>query len=96
MQISSIQNSIPEILNSTKIEKSKDDSFGNMLTDFMGQVNKNQLDADEMTQKFVTGGNVEIQDVMIAGEKAKTSLDLLMEIRNKAIDMYTQLSQIQV
>ncbi|HUX60461.1 MAG TPA: flagellar hook-basal body complex protein FliE [Ignavibacteriaceae bacterium] len=96
MQISSIQNSIPEILNSTKIEKSKDDSFGNILTDFMGQVNKNQLDADEMTQKFVTGGNVEIQDVMIAGEKAKTSLDLLMEIRNKAIDMYTQLSQIQV
>lgn len=96
MQISSIQNNIPEILNSAKVDKSKDDSFGNILTDFMGQVNKNQLDADDMTQKFVTGGNVEIQDVMIAGEKAKTSLDLLMEIRNKAIDMYTQLSQIQV
>ncbi len=96
MQISSIQNTIPEIINSNKLEKSKDDSFGNILTDFIGQVNNNQLDADNMTQKFVTGGNVEIQDVMIAGEKAKTSLDLLMEIRNKAIDMYTQLSQIQV
>ncbi|HUX93289.1 MAG TPA: flagellar hook-basal body complex protein FliE [Ignavibacteriaceae bacterium] len=96
MQISSIQNTIPEIINSNKVEKSKDDSFGNILTDFIGQVNNNQLDADNMTQKFVTGGNVEIQDVMIAGEKAKTSLDLLMEIRNKAIDMYTQLSQIQV
>ena len=96
MQISSIQNTIPEIINSNKVEKSKDDSFGNILTDFIGQVNNNQLDADSMTQKFVTGGNVEIQDVMIAGEKAKTSLDLLMEIRNKAIDMYTQLSQIQV
>ena len=96
MQISSIQNTIPEIVNSNKVEKSKDDSFGNILTDFIGQVNNNQLNADNMTQKFVTGGNVEIQDVMIAGEKAKTSLDLLMEIRNKAIDMYTQLSQIQV
>ncbi len=96
MQISSIQNTIPEIINSNKVEKSKDDSFGNILTDFIGQVNNNQLDADNMAQKFVTGGNVEIQDVMIAGEKAKTSLDLLMEIRNKAIDMYTQLSQIQV
>jgi len=26
--------------------------------------------------------------VMIAEEKAKTSLDLLMEIRNKSLDMY--------
>ncbi|MHB1687312.1 MAG: flagellar hook-basal body complex protein FliE [Ignavibacteriaceae bacterium] len=96
MQINSIQNSIPEILNSNKAEKPKDDSFGNLLTDFIGQVNQNQMDANNLTQQFVTGGNVEIQDVMIAGEKAKTSLDLLMEIRNKALDMYTQLSQIQI
>jgi flagellar hook-basal body complex protein FliE len=33
---------------------------------------------------------------MIAGEKAKTSLDLLVEIRNKAVDMYKELTRIQV
>jgi flagellar hook-basal body complex protein FliE len=33
---------------------------------------------------------------MVAGEKAKTSLELLMEIRNKTIDMYKELTRIQV
>jgi flagellar hook-basal body complex protein FliE len=32
---------------------------------------------------------------MIAGEKAKTSLDLLVEIRNKTIDMYRELTRLQ-
>jgi flagellar hook-basal body complex protein FliE len=33
---------------------------------------------------------------MIAGEKAKTSLQLLMEIRNKAVDMFKELTRIPV
>ena len=41
------------------------------------------------------GDDVEIHDVMIAGEKAKTSLELLMEIRNKTIDMYKELIRME-
>jgi flagellar hook-basal body complex protein FliE len=33
---------------------------------------------------------------MIAAEKAKTSFDLLMEIRNKAIDAYREIMRMQV
>ncbi len=96
MQISSIQNTIPEIINSNKVESTNDEGFGNLFTNFLGQVNKDQENEDKLTKEFITGGNVQIQDVMIAGEKAKTSLDLLMEIRNKALDMYKQLTQIQM
>ena len=96
MKIDAVSNFIPDIINSNKIEKSKDNNFGNVLTDFIGQVNQDQLNANKMTKDFVEGGGVEIQDVMIAGEKAKTSLDLLMEIRNKTIDMYKELTRMQV
>jgi len=96
MQISSIQSTIPELINSNKIEMPNDEGFGNLFTNFIGQVNQDENKEDMLTKEFVTGGNVQIQDVMIAGEKAKTSLDLLMEIRNKALDMYKQLTQIQV
>ncbi len=96
MQITSIQNAIPELINSNKANPSDDAGFGNILTGLIGQVNKDQENEDQLTKQFVTGGNVEIQDVMIAGEKAKTSLDLLIEIRNQTLDMYKQLTQIPV
>ncbi len=96
MQITSIQSTIPELINATKTNPSDDAGFGNILTGLISQVNQDQNNEDKLTKQFVTGGNVEIQDVMIAGEKAKTSLDLLIEIRNQTLDMYKQLTQIPV
>ena len=42
------------------------------------------------------GEDVELHEVMIAGEKAKTSFQLLMEIRNKTVDMYKELTKMPV
>ncbi len=69
--------------------------FKNVLSDFVGNVNSDQLNAKDISTEFVLGGDVELHDVMIAGEKAKTSLELLMEIRNKAVDMYKELNRMQ-
>jgi flagellar hook-basal body complex protein FliE len=33
---------------------------------------------------------------MIAGEKAKTSLELLMQVRNKALDMFKELTKVPI
>ena len=96
MTINSISKIVPDINTVNSIDNSSKEKFGNILTDFIGDVNQSQLNADKMTNEYIQGGNVQIQDVMIAGEKAQTSLDLLMEIRNKAIDMYTELTRIQI
>ena len=96
MNINAIQSVIPNITNSDNVGKSKGQDFKNVLTDFISQVNQNEQTEDSLTKNFVEGGNVEIQDVMIAGEKAKTSLELLMQIRNKALDMYNELTKMQV
>ena len=96
MKIDALQSFIPQINSQNGIDKSSGEDFKNVFTEFLGQVNQSQLDANKVTNEFVQGGNVEIQDVMIAGEKAKTSLELLMEIRNQTIDMYKQLTSIQV
>ncbi len=86
---------LPEFKNIEK-PKTKSEGFGKMLGDFVEGVNKAQLEADEKTKDFVQGVNdVELHDVMIAAEKARTSLDLLMQIRNKALDMYKELTRMQ-
>ena len=96
MKIDSISLQIPELTNTVKANNNSNEKFANVLTDFIGSVNQNQLNSNKVTEQFVQGDNVEIQDVMVAGEKAKTSLELLMEIRNKAIDMYNELTRIQI
>ena len=96
MKIDALQSFVPKMDSLNGADKSKSDDFKNVLTEFIGKVNQSQLNADNLTNQFVQGGNVEIQDVMIAGEQAKTSLELLMEIRNKALDMYNQLTSMPV
>ncbi|MGE5400392.1 MAG: flagellar hook-basal body complex protein FliE [Ignavibacteriales bacterium] len=96
MKIGSIQNIIRELPKLDEINKKDNSGFGEMFTSFVNGVNTDQVEANKLVQDFSEGKNVELHDVMIAGEKAKTSLELLMEIRNKTIDMYKELTRIQV
>ncbi len=70
-------------------------NFDNLVGDFFNQVNQQQFSSHNLAERFVKGEDVELHEVMIAGEKAKTSLDLLVEIRNKTIDMYRELTRLQ-
>lgn len=92
MKISGI-NGFPQIGSISEVNKSSDGKFGNVLSDFVKQVNNDQNQSKQITSDFVEGKDVEIHEVMVAGEKASTSLDLLIEIRNKAVDMYKELSR---
>ncbi|MFA6596747.1 MAG: flagellar hook-basal body complex protein FliE [Ignavibacteriaceae bacterium] len=93
MQIESIGSILPNLIKPAEAEKKTGVQFENVFSDFIGGVNKSELDAHKLTEDFLAGKNVELHEVMIAGEKAKTSFELLMEIRNKAIDMYKELSR---
>lgn len=96
MAVGSIPGNLPGLITNLETPKTVKNGFENILTDFIGDVNQSQLDAQKLTNNFIMGGDVEIHDVMIAGEKAKTSLELLMEIRNKAVDMYKELTRIPI
>ncbi len=86
----------PDLQKLGKISGKQDGSFGKMLSNFVENVNDLQQDADKKTADFIHGkNNVEVHDVMIAEEKARTSLQLLMEIRNKGIDMFKELTRMQ-
>jgi len=96
MEINGINTGLQGLLKTVK-EKPEGAQFENIFSELINDVNKAQLDSNKATQDYLTGeNNVELHDVMIAGEKAKTSLDLLMEIRNKTIDMYKELTKISL
>jgi len=68
----------------------------NLFSSLLENVKNDQANAEKLTSDFISGKGIEIHEVMIAGEKAKTSLQLLLEIRNKTIDMYRELTRIQI
>ena len=68
-------------------------SFEDLLSTSMKQVNTLQLEADEMVNKLATGDVEDISEVVLASSRAEIALKMLMELRNKFVDAYQQLSR---
>lgn len=71
-------------------------SFDSFFKDSLEKVNDKQVIADDLTKKFVSGEDVDINDVMLAGEEAKISLQLAVQIRNKVVEAVQELTRMQL
>ncbi len=80
----------------TELTNPKDGKFDNILSSFIDQVKESGAESAKVTNEFILGGNVEIHEVMISAEKAKTDMMLLTEIRNQALDTYNELTKMQI
>lgn len=76
-------------------QKSEGTGFSDLFGNFVKDVNDQEQDSLKLAEGMAKGDDVELHQVMIASEKAKSSFDLLMEIRNKALDMYKELTKMQ-
>ncbi len=76
--------------------QAKEESLIDTLNKFIQDTNQMQKESAELTERFIKGEPVEIHDVMIAAEKAKTSFQLLLEIRNRFIDLYREILRMQM
>jgi flagellar hook-basal body complex protein FliE len=95
MKIGSINTIISNPLQNDPVNKGNKLKFDNMLTEFIGDVNSSSLNAAQLTSDYINGEDVQLHEIMIAGQEAKTNLELLTEIRNKAVDMYKELIRMQ-
>lgn len=73
------------------------EDFGQMLMDVMKEVNQAQSESREMQNAFLTGQpGVEIHDVKMAAEKASIAMQLTIQVRNKVLEAYQEISRMQV
>ncbi len=70
--------------------------FSDTLNEFMGDINRLQVESADSTEKLIKGEPVDLHDVMISSQKARTSFQLLMELRNKGLDLYREVLRMQV
>ena len=70
--------------------------FKSYLLESLEKVNRLQLEADAGVQKLLTGETDNVAEVFSAARKAGIAFDMLMEIRNKLMEAYTELRQMRV
>ena len=70
--------------------------FNSHLKNALGEVNDLQQKADQAIQQLVGEGKGDLQETMIALEKADVSFRLMMQIRNKVLEAYQEVMRMQV
>jgi flagellar hook-basal body complex protein FliE len=72
------------------------DAFANVLTKQVQNVNSMQTDANDMVHSLLTGGDVNEAEALTAVQKADLAFRMLLQVRNKLIEAYREVQQIQI
>lgn len=99
MAIQSIgTNSILNNLNisNTTEQKTNVTSFSNVLSDAISKVNESEVNANNKIESLIKGEDVEMHEVMLAMQESVLSLQALIEVRNKTVEAYQEISKLQL
>ena len=99
MAIQSIgTNSILNNLNisNTTEEKTNGTSFSNVLSDAISKFNDSEVNANNKIESLIKGEDVDMHEVMLAMQESVLSLQALIEVRNKTVEAYQEISKLQL
>ncbi len=71
-------------------------SFGKFLLEGIEQVNQMQQDADRAVESLFTGGDVNPAEVLTAVQKADMSFKMMLQVRNKMMQAYSEVKDIRI
>ncbi|CCO09161.1 flagellar hook-basal body complex protein FliE [Desulforamulus hydrothermalis] len=72
------------------------ESFAGVLNKAVDKLNQAELKADEAVQKFLVGEIQDLHQVTIAMQEAKLTMQLAVEVRNKIVEAYQEISRMQL
>lgn len=71
-------------------------SFGEFLVDELKKTNELQLESDKLNAALAAGRIEDISQVVVASQKADLSLQLTLQLRNRATSAYQEIMRMQV
>lgn len=71
--------------------------FGQFLQNALNGVNNQMVESDNLKERFELGDkSISLSDVMISSQKATLAFEATVQIRNKCVDAYKTIMQMQV
>jgi len=71
-------------------------SFKDFLVQSIQDVNSMQAAADKAVDKLATGGDVNPAEVLTAVQKADIAFQMMVQVRNKLVDAFTEIKNLQI
>lgn len=75
---------------------SVDGDFARVLAESLGSLNQKMLSADTALQRLSTGAETNLHDVMMRLGEARSSLQLVLQVRNRLVEAYSELTRMQI
>lgn len=92
--ISEVSNALS--LGNTNLITPPESSFMDVALAKFDSINMSLIEADNTAQKLAMGENIPSHEVMIAMEKARLELNLAVQVRNKLLDAYQEITKMQI
>ena len=70
--------------------------FASMIGDGLSRVDQSLRAADGQIRSLAAGENIPLHDVMISMERARMDLMLVVEVRNRLVEAYQELTRMQL
>jgi flagellar hook-basal body complex protein FliE len=71
-------------------------NFGELLKNSIGELNKTQKDSERAMTDMATGQVKDLHQAALAIDKAELSMKTMLEVRNKALNAYKEITRIQM
>lgn len=71
-------------------------NMGSAFASSLNAVNDAKIMADKMQEDIAMGGSTSIHDAMIAAEKASLSMQMAIQVRNRLVSAYTEMTQMAI
>jgi flagellar hook-basal body complex protein FliE len=74
----------------------QDTSFSDLLNEAVSRIEALSAESDRLAIDTALGRPVELHQVMLAATKAQVAMELLIEVRNRLIEAYQEISRMPV
>ncbi len=98
MKIENINRLMNESIKNPFIETNEEKyaDFSTFLKEAIADVNRYQSESQKLDALFASGQMDNIDELMIAAEKANITLQLMVEIKNKVMNAYQEIMRLQI
>jgi len=71
-------------------------NFSSLLADAVRRVESFRLEAESRTERFLSGENEDVHQVVMAAQQAELSFELFLQAKNKVVQAYQEIMRMQV
>lgn len=85
-----------EVDGASKSAKKGAVEFGALFQDAVTRVDQFQKTNQDLVDRFLRGEEVEVHDMVMAGQRAELAFDMFLQVRNKVVQAYQEVMRMQI